>query len=76
MTPPNVTLELNERVAFTPKEISAFKIYAVIIAAIAAGMFVVAPKGAGQILGIVFAIVLLPIPPLMIYLVRRRKGTK
>jgi hypothetical protein len=61
------------RVAFTREEVRAFRIHAVIVAAIAAGMFAVAPKGLGQVLGVLFAMALLPLPPLVIYLVRRRK---
>jgi hypothetical protein len=68
--------ESKERIGFTPKEISMLRVYAVIVAAIAAGMLVVAPKGLGQILGLVFAGVLLPVPPVTIYLVRRRKLRK
>jgi hypothetical protein len=62
-----------ERRGFTSKEIVGFRIHAVVVAAIAAGMFAVAPKGFGQILGVLFALVLLPLPPLVIYLLRRRK---
>jgi len=65
-----------QRTGFTVKEIKAFKIYAVIIAAIAAGMFVAAPKGVGQLLGVVLAAALLPIPPLVIYFLRRRKADR
>jgi len=63
----------NKTTGFTRQEMRIFKIYAVIIAAIAAGMFVVAPKGIGQVVGVLFAVLLLPVPPLAIYLVRRRK---
>jgi hypothetical protein len=59
-------------VAFTPREIRAFKISAVVSAAIAAGMFTVAPKGLGQILGVLFAAALLPVPPVVVYLLRQR----
>lgn len=62
------------KVAFTPKEIRAFKVHAVIVAAITAGIFVVAPRGIGQLIGMVFAIIVLPAPPLVIYLLRRRKN--
>ena len=64
------------RVAFTREEVRIFRIHAIIAAAIAAGMFAVAPKGLGQALGVLFAIVLLPVPPLVVYLVRRRKAVK
>lgn len=62
------------RIAFTPGEIRAFKIHAVIVAALAASMTVVAPKGIGQTLGALFAVALLPVPPLVIYFLRKRKG--
>ena len=65
--------EKTPRVGFTPKEIRVFRIYAVIVAAIAASMAVVAPKGPGQVLGALFAVALLPIPPLVVYLRRRRQ---
>ena len=64
------------KVTFTRVEIRAFRIYAVVLAAIAAGMVVVAPRGLGQVLGVLFAAVLLPIPAAIIYLVRRRRGSK
>jgi hypothetical protein len=60
-------------VVFTPKEIWVFKIHALIVAAIAAGLYTVAPKGTGQLVGVIFAVCLFPIPPLVIYVVRRRK---
>lgn len=63
------------KIGFTPAEIRAFKIYAVILAAIAGGLAVVAPKGAGQTLGVLLVVALLPVPPLVIYWKRnRRKG--
>ena len=68
MTPPNQ----KPRVAFTPGELKAFKIHAVVMAAVAAGMLVVAPKGWGQVLGVLLAVLLLPVPPLVIYFFRRR----
>ncbi len=61
------------RIAFTPKEIRVFKIHAVLVAALVAGMAVVAPPGIGRVLGALFAVALLPIPPLVVYLLRRRK---
>ena len=59
---------------FTPKEIKAFKIHAVLVAALAASFTVVASPGPGQVLGALFAVVLLPLPPLVVYLLRRRKS--
>ena len=64
----------SRRVGFTPGEIRAFKFHAIVMAAIAASMSVVAPKGGGQTLGALFAVALLPVPPLVVYLLRRRKG--
>ncbi len=64
----------SSKVGFTPGEIRAFKIHAVIVAAIAAAMSVVVPKGIWQTIGALFAVALLPVPPLVIYLLRRRKG--
>jgi len=58
---------------FTAQEIKIFRIHAVMTAAIAAGLFVVAPKGLGQVLGIIFALVLLSLPAVVIYFLRRRK---
>ncbi len=62
------------KIGFTPREIRAFKIYAVIVAAIGAALSVVAPKGVGQTLGALFAVALLPIPPLVVYFFRKRRG--
>ena len=61
------------KVAFTPKEIRFFKIHAVIVAAITAGIFVLAPRGIGQLVGMAFAIIVLPTPPLIVYFRRRRE---
>lgn len=61
------------KIAFTPGEIRAFKFHAVLVAALVAAMAVVAPPGIGRVLGALFAIALLPIPPLIIYFLRRRK---
>jgi len=61
---------------FTPGEIKVFKIHAVLVAALAASFAVVAPSGPGQVLGALFAVLLLPIPPLVVYLLRRRKSAR
>jgi hypothetical protein len=63
----------SRKIVFTAKEIRAFKIHALLVAGIAAGLVVAAPKGMGQLLGVLFAVALLPLPPLLIYLLRRRK---
>lgn len=65
--------EANPRVGFTVAEIKAFKLHTAIVAAIALGMFAVAPTGLGQVLGVLFAILLLLVPPLAIFFLRRRK---
>ena len=64
------------KVGFTPGEIRAFKFHAVIVAALAAGMLLVAPKGLGQVLGVLAAAALLPVPPLVVYIMRRRKSRR
>jgi len=51
----------------TRKETGVFKIYAVIVAAIGAGLFAVAPKDVRQAVGVIFALLLLPIPPRAVY---------
>lgn len=67
--------EKNDRppMAFTPPEIRVFKIHAVLCAALAGTMAVVAPKGSMQVLGALFAVLLVPVPPLVVYLRRRRR---
>lgn len=60
------------RFAFTAAEIRKLRIYAVLCAALGAGLVVLVPKGPGQVLAALFAVVLLPLPALFIYL-RRRK---
>lgn len=60
-------------IAFTPAEIRAFKVHAVLCAALAGAMAVVAPKGPWQVLGALLAVLLVPVPPLVIYLRRRRR---
>jgi hypothetical protein len=61
------------KVTVTVAEMGAFHAYAAIVAAIAAGMYAVAPKGLGQILGVIFAASLLPVPPLVLYFTRGAK---
>ncbi|QYM79173.1 hypothetical protein K0B96_00730 [Horticoccus luteus] len=61
---------------FTPKEIRAFKIYAVILAAVMGGLAVVAPSGPGRTIGALLVIVLLGVPPLVIQARRRRKNRR
>jgi hypothetical protein len=40
----------------------------------AAVMYFVVPKGAGQIVALLFALILLPVPPLAIYMLRKCKA--
>jgi hypothetical protein len=61
------------RLGFTSAEFKVFQLCAVLVAVIAAGMYSVAPKGLGQVLGVLFSVLLLPVPPLVIYVFRRRK---
>lgn len=44
------------------------------MAAIAAGMHSVAPKGPDQVPGVLFAVALPPVPAVVILYLRRRKG--
>lgn len=60
------------RFAFTPAEVRVLRIYAVLCAAIGAGLVILVPRGPGQVLAALFAVVLLPVPALVIY-IRRRK---
>jgi hypothetical protein len=62
------------KVAFTPSEIKGFKIHAVLVAAITAGLFVLGPPGpGGRLISMALALVLLPTPPLVVYYLRKRK---
>lgn len=54
-------------------DIRAFIAYAAIVALIAVGMYAVAPEGLGQLLGVAFALVLLPLPVAVRYFTRWRK---
>jgi hypothetical protein len=67
----NVTKD--HRVTFTQGEIRVFRSYPAIPVMIAAAMFFAAPKGIGQVIGILFALALIPVPPLVIYFIRRRR---
>lgn len=62
--------------AFTPAEIRAFKLHGLVMAALAAGMCAVAPQGAGRWAGVLLAAALVPVPPLVIYALRRRKAER
>lgn len=54
-------------------DIRVFVAYAAIDVLIAVGMFAVAPKGFGQVMGVAFALMLLPLPLLVLYFTRWRK---
>lgn len=61
------------KVAVSLHEIGTFIAYAAIIAVIAVGIYAVAPKGFGQIIGVAFAVALLPVPAVVLYFTRWRK---
>lgn len=64
------------KLAVSPREIGVFVAYAAIIAVIAVGMYAVAPRGLGQVLGVAFALILLPVPLVVVYFTRWRKRAK
>ena len=66
-----MTHTANQKVIFTRKETKAFKLYVVEVLLIGAGLYFIAPSGSGQIVGVLLAIALIPIPPLVIYLFRK-----
>ncbi len=59
-------------IGFTPKEIRAFKLHALVMALVAAAIAVKAPPGAGQTLGALVCVLLVPVPPAVIYFMRSR----
>lgn len=59
------------QIGFTAKEIRAFRIHAVITAAITAGIFIRLPTGLNALVGVLFGLIILPLPPTVIYLRRR-----
>jgi Flp pilus assembly protein TadB len=58
---------------FTAREIKAFRIHAIIVAAFTAGIFVLLPRGLGSLVGVLFGLIVLPLPPLVVYLRRKRR---
>lgn len=62
------------KIGFTVREIKAFKIHAVLMAALAAAFAAVAPSGSGRVLGALVAVALVPVPPLVVTLLRRRRS--
>lgn len=67
-----MTISNKKSAGFSRQEIRSLAIYSVIVAAIAVGMFIVSPKGMGQVVGVIFTVILLPLPPLAIFMFRRR----
>ena len=67
---PNHAKRTNVTVSIS--DIKAFIAYAAMDVFIAVGMFAVAPKGLGQVLGVAFALMLLPVPALVLYFTRWR----
>ena len=63
-----------QKVTVSVHEIGTFIAYAAIIAVMAVGMYAVAPKGLGQMMGVAFAVTLLPVPVVVLYFTRWRKG--
>jgi hypothetical protein len=61
------------KVAVSIHEIGTFIAYAAVDVLIAVGMYEVAPKGLGQIIGVAFAVALLPVPAVVLYFTRWRK---
>lgn len=68
-----MTPEDPPKVCFTRKEIRAFQAHAIIMAAVAGGIAVVAPSADARLLGVLLSVALVPVPPLAIYLVRKRR---
>lgn len=62
------------RIGFTRRELKAFKIHALLMAALAAGFGTLVRPGTTQVLGALLAVALVPVPPLVVYLLRRRRG--
>jgi len=68
-----MTPEGAPKVCFTRKEIRIFQVHAVLMAAVAGGIAVVAPSADGRLLGVFICVALVPLPPLAIYLLRKRR---
>ena len=62
------------KITVSVSDIRAFIAYAAVDVLIAVGMFAVAPKGFGQVLGVAFALALLPLPAAVLYFTRWRKA--
>ena len=66
-------MQEEQKITVSISDIRVFVAYAAIDVLIAVGMFAVAPKGFGQVMGVAFALMLLPIPLLVLYFTRWRK---
>ncbi|MDB4385043.1 hypothetical protein N9023_05035 [Opitutaceae bacterium] len=64
----------DQKVTLSLSDIGAYVAYAAIDVLIAIGMFSVAPSGVGQFLGVAFALILLPLPAVVLYFTRWRKA--
>ncbi len=64
------------QVGFTAKEIKAFRIHAIMTAAITAGIFVLLPPGLNSLVGVLFGLIVLPLPVVVIYFRRRAQLKK
>ena len=56
-------MQEEQKITVLISDIRVFVAYAAIDVLIAVGMFAVAPKGLGQVMGVAFALMLLPLPP-------------
>jgi uncharacterized membrane protein len=63
-------------IGFTASEIRYFRIHAIIVAFITAAIFVLLPKGLNALVGVLFGLIVLPAPPVVVYLRRRRQHRK
>ncbi len=61
-----------QNITISISDLRAFIAYAAIDVLIAVGLYAVAPEGLGKILGIALALVLLPLPAVVLYFNRRR----
>ena len=66
-------MQEEQKITVSISDIRVFVAYAAIDVLIAVGMFAVAPKGFGQVMGVAFALMLLPLTLLVLYFTRWRK---
>jgi hypothetical protein len=69
-----MTTTNHRRAAFTPKEIGAFKLYVIEMVVIGTVLVAMAPSASGKVAGLIFSVVLIPVPPIVIYIYRRHNG--